>query len=81
MARAESDQQVVITEDKDFGQLVFTAGRGTVGCVLLRYPANARLSMAADAVQLIQSLGNRIPGSFVTAEPGRVRKTRLPGSG
>jgi predicted nuclease of predicted toxin-antitoxin system len=80
MARAEAEERVLITEDKDFGQLAFAAGAGAAGCLLLRYPAGARSSIGADVVQVALAFGPRLSGSFVTAEPGRIRITRLPRS-
>jgi uncharacterized protein YbjT (DUF2867 family) len=41
----------------------------------------ARASLGADVVQLVETLGDRLLRSFVTAEPGRARITRLPGPG
>jgi predicted nuclease of predicted toxin-antitoxin system len=81
IARAGSESRIVLAEDKDFGQLSFSAGGGSVGCVLLRFPAGVRASLGADVVQLVETLGDRLLRSFVTAEPGRTRITRLPGSG
>jgi predicted nuclease of predicted toxin-antitoxin system len=78
MAVAAREGRTVITEDKDFGQLLFAGERRVVGCVLLRYPSAARSSMGLDVVKLVELLGDRLAGSFVTAEPGRVRLTRLP---
>jgi len=80
IARAESELRIVLAEDKDFGQLLFSAGGGAAGCVLLRFPAGVRASLGADVVQLVETLGDRLLRSFVTAEPGRTRITRLPGS-
>lgn len=79
IARAESESRIVLAEDKDFGQLSFSAGGGSVGCILLRFPAGVRASLGADVVQLVEALGDRLLCSFVTAEPGRTRITRLPG--
>jgi len=79
IARAEAESRIVLAEDKDFGQLSFSAGRGAVGCVLLRFPAGIRASIGADVVHLVETLGDRLLRSFVTAEPGRTRITRLPG--
>jgi predicted nuclease of predicted toxin-antitoxin system len=78
MAVAASEGRIVISEDKDFGQLSFAGGGRVVGCVLLRYPAVARSSMGVDVVELVELLGERLSDSFVTAEPGRIRLTRLP---
>jgi hypothetical protein len=34
--------------------------------------------MGVDVVELVELLGERLSDSFVTAEPGRIRLTRLP---
>ena len=36
------ESRILLTEDKDFGQLVFAAGRESVGVVLIRFAAGAR---------------------------------------
>ena len=36
------EERVLLTEDKDFGQLVHAAGFPSVGVVLLRFPTGAR---------------------------------------
>jgi hypothetical protein len=36
--------------------------------------------MGLDVVRLVELLGERLSGSFVIAEPGRIRLTRLPAS-
>jgi hypothetical protein len=51
MTRAQAEHRVVITEDKDFGQLVFSGGRASAGCLFLRYPAPARRSLFARVWQ------------------------------
>lgn len=39
---ARGERRVLITEDKDFGQLVFAAAKSTSGVIFVRYPAKAR---------------------------------------
>jgi len=39
LVRARAEARVLLTEDKDFGQLAFGAGRDTPGIVLIRFPA------------------------------------------
>lgn len=68
IARAESESRIVLSEDKEFGQLSFSAGGGSVGSVLLRIPARVRASLGSDVVQFIETLGDRLLRSFVTAE-------------
>jgi predicted nuclease of predicted toxin-antitoxin system len=76
LSRALEAQSV--TEDKDFGWLVYASGRRAQGVILLRWPAQARAEGAATVVQTVQALGDRLYGSFVVVEPGRIRARRLP---
>lgn len=73
---ARSAQRILLTEDKDFGQLVFAAARETSGVVLIRWPVAARSTMGRVLVELVASHGDSLRGSFVVVEPGRVRMSR-----
>ena len=70
---AMRERRLVITEDKDFGQLIYAGGRATVGVLFLRYPAGARALMAESVVEVIKKHGDRLMGRFVVLQPGRVR--------
>lgn len=73
---ARSEQRVLLTEDKDFGQLVFAAARRTAGVILIRWPANARGNLAAAIVATVADMKDRLVGAFVVLEPGRLRVSR-----
>ena len=75
---ATSEERIVITEDKDFGQLVYAEGKGVVGVLLLRFPARARTAMAQSIVDLVKHHRDHLAGRFVVAQPGRVRISGLP---
>jgi len=47
VARALDEHRVLLTEDKDFGQIVFASGRPAAGVVFIRFPAGARSGLAA----------------------------------
>jgi hypothetical protein len=64
---------VLITEDKDFGQLVYASAKANEGVLLLRFPARARAGMAAAVVELANRRGAELAGRFVVLQPGRVR--------
>jgi predicted nuclease of predicted toxin-antitoxin system len=68
----------LITEDKDFGQLVFAHGHGTRGVILVRFPATARRRLPSDLVRLVEQKKQALRNSFVVLEPGRFRVARLP---
>ena len=76
-ALAASESRVLLTEDKDFGQLAHATGHSTSGVVLIRYPARARSALAAAIVAVVAEFGDRLIGSFVVVEPGRARLGRL----
>ena len=75
---ATSEERIVITEDKDFGQLVYAEGKGVVGVLLLRFPARARTAMAQSIVDLVKQHRDHLAGRFVVVQPGRVRISGLP---
>ena len=74
---AVRDGRVLLTEDKDFGQLVHAYGHKTGGVVLFRYPAIARKKLADDGVRLVKMHGKKLAGCFVVIQPGRVCFSRL----
>ena len=78
VARAHGEARIVLTEDRDFGQLVFAASSPAAAVIYLRFPASARKAMVPAVLQLISERGETLLGSFVTLQPGRARISRLP---
>jgi predicted nuclease of predicted toxin-antitoxin system len=74
---ARSQRRLLLTEDKDFGQLVYSASKLSSGVLLIRYPVSARSSLSHSVVQLLADQGDALYGCFAVVEPGRVRLTRL----
>lgn len=79
LARAVAEQRVLLTFDKDFGQLVFQAGHETsCGVVLFRISVP---SSAIAAQKILDALRQRTDwaGHFSTVEDDRIRIVNLPG--
>lgn len=72
------EERVLLTEDKDFGQLVFAHGRKVHGVVFLRYPLSTRQKLSEDVVRLVRQHGKKLAGCFVVVEPGHIRISRIP---
>lgn len=78
LRRAAADDRLLLTEDKDFGDLVFRQGRSIPGVLLLRIdPAKHelkknRLSAAIDR------FGDNLRGRYVVVEAARIRTRPLP---
>ena len=70
--------RLLITEDKDFGQIVFAARMPAVGVLLLRYPSSTRSEMATVVCDAVAARQAELPGSFTVIGPGGVRVTPLP---
>lgn len=70
---ARSEQRILLTEDKDFGQLVFAAARQSAGVIFIRWPVSARRTLGAALVDLVAKNGESLHGAFAVVEPGRVR--------
>ena len=70
--------RILITEDKDFGRLVYAHGHQTVGVILVRVRASVRSLLADLVLGLIRKYPDRLRGFFVVLQPGRVRISRTP---
>jgi len=67
------DSRVLLTEDKDFGQLLYASPPGTQGVILVRFPATARQAAAEAVLNLVLTHGETLRGRFAVVEPGRIR--------
>lgn len=74
LIEAETQGYVILTEDKDFGDLVFRDRRNSHGVVMLRLedlPASLRLARL-QAVWAVIEAG--MPGSFLVVTETKVRR-------
>ena len=78
MGRALGERRVLITEDSDFGELVYARGHSAAGVILVRFPNRVRRAKPASVVEAVAKLGARLPDSFTVVEPGRVRIASRP---
>ena len=73
LALAHDEMRVLVTEDKDFGELVYASKQQTSGVVLLRFRADARSAMAKATIVAVEGLGDKPLRGFTVIEPGRIR--------
>lgn len=72
----KDDGRMLLTEDTDFGELVYAEGQRNCGVILFRFPANARGPMAAAALDAASRLGDKLQAKFTVIQPGRIRTGR-----
>jgi predicted nuclease of predicted toxin-antitoxin system len=75
---ALAENRLLLTEDKDFGWLVFAARKDSPGVILIRFPAPARGLLGHAVLSLVREHGSRLAGAFVVLRPGAVRISHLP---
>ena len=73
IALARRENRILITHDKDFGELVFLQRRRVPGILLIRLPRRSGRATAPLIAAAVATAGPRLRGNFVVAEPGRVR--------
>ncbi len=78
MERALKERRVVLTEDRDFGELLYARGRSSAGVIFVKFHSRARPAKPAAVVEAVAKLGARLEGGFAVVEPGRVRIARRP---
>lgn len=78
LARAKDENRVLLTFDKDFGELVFRAGQSaSSGVILFRISARSPKHVAETAARELE-LRNDWVGHFAVLEDSRVRLTKIP---
>ena len=78
LARAQAEDRILITFDKDFGELAFHSRLpAESGIVLFRISAPSAEHVARVAVQALESRADW-PGHFAVIEDDRIRLTALP---
>jgi predicted nuclease of predicted toxin-antitoxin system len=75
---AVREQRIFLTEDRDFGQLVFAAAKPTPGVILVRFPSLVRASLPAMLVDLAANHAEKLGEHFVVVQPGRIRFGVIP---
>ncbi len=77
--RAASDgARVLVTADKDFGELVFRQGRVHGGIVLVRLHGLDATEKGRMTVAAIAEHGSELERSFAVLEKGRIRIRKRP---
>ena len=76
LALAVGKRAVLLTEDKDFGELVYHAQQPHVGIVLFRLDGLPLHEKVARAIMAINANAPRLSGNFIVVEPRRGRISR-----
>lgn len=78
LRRARTEERIVLTEDKDFGELVYRLHRPVPGIILLRFDPADRPLKIPRLRSLLERHSNQLHGTFVVLDPERARIRSLP---
>jgi predicted nuclease of predicted toxin-antitoxin system len=73
LLKAKESESLLITDDKDFGELVYRRGLGHKGIVLLRLSGLENRVKAAYVSAVIAQHGDRLTGAFTVIDSDNLR--------
>ena len=73
LQRAYIDRRILLTEDKDFGELVFRLRKPAAGIVLIRITVKQRQLKWLRLKKLIDNYADRLPMNFVVIDIEKFR--------
>jgi predicted nuclease of predicted toxin-antitoxin system len=73
LARAVREKRILVTNDKDFGELVYRSGQAHYGVVLLRLHDESPTNRVRILRALIDRYSDRLVQHFTVATEGSVR--------
>lgn len=78
LQRANQHSALLLTEDKDFGELVYRQQLVHLGVVLLRIMGLTSAAKATIVAKVFEEHGEELPRSFTVISPGvlRIRKVQ-----
>lgn len=68
LSKAYNDDRILLTEDKDFGELAFRMKKPAKSIVLLRFPENQYNNKTIRLNDLIITHSNKLEGNFVVVD-------------
>jgi predicted nuclease of predicted toxin-antitoxin system len=70
---ALTEERILITRDKDFGELVFRLNRAHAGVILIRLEGYTTEERGEIVRQIIQQYADQLPNGFTVIQKGIIR--------
>lgn len=74
---AAEEDRILLTEDKDFGWLVYASNVSSAGVILIRYPGNARQQLANTVLRLVSEQGERLTAALLSCSLDKYASTAV----
>jgi predicted nuclease of predicted toxin-antitoxin system len=73
LQKAVAEERLLVTTDKDFGEIVFRLGKASKGVLLIRLSGLSADHKAQLVLDAVKSQGEQLAGSFSVLSPGQLR--------
>ena len=80
LLKARTEQWILVTNDKDFGDMIYRERRTHHGVILIRLDDERSVNKIAVLQQLLEQYADSIADHFVVVTENGVRFARLPSS-
>lgn len=73
LQKAREEDRILLTEDKDFGELVYRLHRSVPGIILLRFASEERTLKRSRLLSLLEQESVRLKRAFVVLDTDKAR--------
>jgi predicted nuclease of predicted toxin-antitoxin system len=73
LLKAKNDKRILLTEDKDFGELVFRLKKPAYGIILLRFHPVEKDKKYRRLQQLVSRYSSKLPGNLIVVDTKKIR--------
>ena len=77
LMQANRESRILLTNDKDFGELVYLQRKNTGGVLLMRFGNASTSTKVQYMISLIKTYGDQLEGHFAVVTEKKVRLRRL----
>jgi len=74
---ANSESRILITNDKDFGELIFRQGRITQGILLIRASNEESSNKIRLVKEVLKKVKNKLRGNFIVVNEAGIRIRKI----
>ncbi len=74
---SQKEKRIIVSMDKDFGELVFRFKKSVYGIILLRLKDESSKNKIRSVLNVLKGFKGQLGGNFVVLSEGRIRIRRL----
>lgn len=75
--QAKNESRILLTNDKDFGELVYLQGKNNVGIILMRFVSEKSKVKTRFVAHLVNNFSDRLIGHFTVISETKIRFRNL----